>query len=183
MEQATSEHNPLLIEAKTLELALVKASAALALPQDQIAYRLLKKDSGIAAFFSRKKITLHAWPRQASAADSSHTTADTPREPDLTPATEQALIDELVGYCRDICRLVVGTEVNCHRSPSGTTLDPRHRQRLALVLCHSLPEDYRVTRTPVAQKTSPPTPRLALSHLRRCQATPRQQRSRDRAAS
>ena len=106
-------HSPRHVEAKGLELALVKASAELGLPQGQIAYRVLKKNTGIAAFFSRKKVALHVWPRTPPAVHSDHAHADPDvrDEPKLTPATEQEVIDELVGYCRTICRLVSGSEV------------------------------------------------------------------------
>ncbi len=99
--QRVNEHNPLHIEAKTIELALVRAGAALGVPQDQVDYRVLKKDRGIAALFSRK-VELEIWNRTAAEASS---TAD------LTPAVEQEVIAELVSYCRDICSLVSGTEV------------------------------------------------------------------------
>lgn len=99
-EQRTHTQERLRIEAKNLELALVKASAALGVPRGQVAYRMLKKDSGIAAFFSRK-VELEVW-KQADAASNIA---------DLSPAAEQEVIDELVSYCRDICSMVGGTEV------------------------------------------------------------------------
>ena len=99
--ERVNEHHPLHIDAKTIDLALVKAGAALGVPQDQVAYRVLKKDRGIAALFSRK-VELEAWPRSAAEASSAA---------ELTPAVEQEVIAELVSYCRDICSLVSGTEV------------------------------------------------------------------------
>ena len=95
------EHNPLRIEAKTLELALVRAGAALGVPQGQVAYRRLKKDRGLAALFSRK-VALEVWKRADTKTDSTT---------DFTSAVERELVTELVGYCRDLCSLVIGTEV------------------------------------------------------------------------
>ena len=109
------EHNPLHIEAKTLELALVRAGAALGVPQGQVAYRLLKKNRGLAALFSRK-VKLEVWHRSDAKTDN---TAD------LMPAVEREVTAELVSYCRDLCSLVSGTEVvvSAHRDGQRLILD------------------------------------------------------------
>ena len=95
------EQNPLHIEAKTFELALVKASAALGVPQDQVAYRVLKKDGGIAALFSRR-VEMYVWNRDPTS------TSD---KDELSPAVERELIDEMVDYCHAICSRICGEEV------------------------------------------------------------------------
>lgn len=100
------EHNPIHIEAKTIELALVKAGAALGVPQDQVAYRVLKKEGGLATFFARKKVALHVWHRHQP-----HLATDSDRTSELEPEVEQQVIDEISDHCRAICRLVIGTEV------------------------------------------------------------------------
>ena len=102
------EHNPIHIEAKTLELALVKAGAALGVPHDQVAYRVLKKESGLATLFSRKKVELHVWQRNQPTLT---TDSDNHHEAELQPEVEQRVIDEISDHCRTICQLVSGTEV------------------------------------------------------------------------
>ena len=102
------EHNPIHIEAKTIELALVKASATLGVPQDQVAYRVMKKEGGLATFFVRKKVALHVWHRRQP---SLTTDSDSERTSELDPEVEQQVIDEISEHCRTICRFVSDTEV------------------------------------------------------------------------
>ena len=102
------EHNPIHIEAKTIELALVKAGAALGVPQDQVAYRVLKKEGGLAALFARKKVELYVWN---SSQTSLTTGSDDDNESELQPEVERRVINEISNHCRTICHLVSGTEV------------------------------------------------------------------------
>lgn len=111
-----NEQSPLHIEAKNLELALVKAGTALGVPKDQVAYRILKKEKGIAALFSRK-VELQVWRNREQDAST-----DTITENTTEPAVPQALIDELVTYCRDICSLVSGAKVNVTANLEGQRL-------------------------------------------------------------
>ena len=102
-----NEDNPLHVEAKTLELALVKAGAALGVPQEQVAYRVLKKDNSIAAFFARRKVELQVWNR------------DEVEKPQID---QDQLIEELTTYCRDLCTKIAGEEAQVKARLDGRRL-------------------------------------------------------------
>lgn len=102
-----NEDSPLHIEAKTLELALVKAGAALGIPQERVAYRVLKKDNSIAAFFSRRKVELHVWNKN---------------EAEKPQVDQDQLIEELATYCRELCDRIAGEETQVKTQLDGKRL-------------------------------------------------------------
>ncbi len=143
-DKGTAEYgdarNPLHVEAKTVELALIKAGTALGVPRGQIDYRVLGKNRSIAALFSRK-VELAVWRRTAAESDS---TAE------LTPALEREVIAELVDHCRALCTLIRSTEV--------VVTARREGQRLIL----DIDDDWLLTET-----TRYPKIIEALEHLLR----------------
>lgn len=118
------------IEAKSLELALVKAAGALGATQDEIEYKVLREDTskGLFSFFKTPVVEISAWlarkparrpsrssarPRSGDASNyvSARTDdSDSHVEP-LSPEKINALIDELRGFCAGICTKIVGEEV------------------------------------------------------------------------
>lgn len=83
------------VEAKTLELALVKAGTALGVPQNQVGYRVIKKERGLISLFSRRKVELQVWNKEEG-------------EPLID---QQQLIEELVNYCRQLCTMITGEQL------------------------------------------------------------------------
>ena len=86
------------VEAKTIELALIKAKAELGVQQKDIDYRVLKKTGGIASLFSGRKVELEVWQLQAG-------------ETRASEVDTQSLVEELCLYCRDLCLHLCGHTV------------------------------------------------------------------------
>ena len=76
------------VEAKTIELALIKAKSELGVPQEKISYRVLRQTAGIASLFSGRKVELEVWRKQ-----------------DGQPNVD-ALQEELTEYCRSLCEYI-----------------------------------------------------------------------------
>lgn len=78
------------VEAKTIELALIKAKSELGVPQEKISYRVIHQTAGIASLFSGRKVELEVWRKQDD-------------KPDV-----DALKEELTEYCRSLCERICG---------------------------------------------------------------------------
>lgn len=83
------------VEAKTIELALVKAKSELGVPQEKISYRVLRQTAGIASLFSGRKVELEVWCKQDGKPQ------DSGQELNV-----DAIKEELTAYCRAMCERI-----------------------------------------------------------------------------
>jgi len=68
-----NKQNPVRVEAKTLDQALVKASGTLGVTQDRLAYEIIKKSGGgLLGFFTGSKVEISAWVRSDQGERRSH---------------------------------------------------------------------------------------------------------------
>lgn len=135
-----SGQNPITIEAKSVEQALVKAAGALGVAQDEVSYEILKENTskGLFSFFKSPVVEIRAWikssrgkndfngtsaaprtngrhhkkARAHQEASYDHETADESTKAEmLSPEAKAALIAELREFCSGICSKLAGEQV------------------------------------------------------------------------
>lgn len=126
------------IEAKSLELALVKAAGALGVTQDEMAYEIVRQDDskGFFSFFKNPVVEIKAWvkpkssgkesfpsrgegrPQRPSKSPRQHRRHDEDEDEDETLAKEplaadqvEALMEELRSFCEGIASSIAGEPV------------------------------------------------------------------------
>lgn len=127
------------VNAKSIDLALVKASGILQLPQNEITYKVLSQSQpkGLFSFLKSAQIEILAWPKSKRdsnfnsrrPARNSHP-AETRRkaaenlEPakELDPVVLAELKEELKVFCQTICQGIVGAPLEIEAFVEGDRL-------------------------------------------------------------
>jgi spoIIIJ-associated protein len=135
---SVGSRDPVTVEAKSIEQALVKAAGVLGVTQDEVAYEVLREDTGkgLFSFFKNPVVEIKAWvkakpapqasrparepreraPRPSPAAasygdhDDDEAVSAEPKEP-LSPEKVEALQEELRDFCAGIVSRIAGEPV------------------------------------------------------------------------
>ncbi len=138
------QHNNLVtIQAKSLDLAIVQAASALETTSDNIEYKVISQSNGgFLGLFGSRKVEISAWlkkgPRRSNGyahgarnngaqrganRRTEHETTNTAETlPPLSAGELNNLVEELRGFCSDICEKMAGEAVSVEANVDGDRL-------------------------------------------------------------
>ncbi len=132
--------NAVTIQAKSLDLAIVQAAAALNTTSDNLEYKVLSQSGGgLLSFLSGRKVQISAWVKKSPGRGGGRTQRGhsngahrAPREhdanannaalPPLSDIERNALVEELRSFCADICERMTGESATVEATVDGDRL-------------------------------------------------------------